>query len=63
MLEKDMISLKARSQFSPPMQLLSTKSSRNRWIDNNGLATIGSLVLEWTHLADLTGNQTYAHLS
>lgn len=29
----------------------------------NGLATIGSLVLEWTHLSDLTGNQTYAQLS
>jgi mannosyl-oligosaccharide alpha-1,2-mannosidase len=29
----------------------------------NGLATIGSLVLEWTHLSDLTGNKTYAELS
>jgi mannosyl-oligosaccharide alpha-1,2-mannosidase len=29
----------------------------------NGLATIGSLVLEWTHLSDLTGNTTYATLS
>lgn len=29
----------------------------------NGLATIGSLVLEWTHLSDLTGNQTYAQLA
>lgn len=29
----------------------------------NGLATAGSLVLEWTRLADLTGNQTYAKLS
>ncbi|TQS34146.1 hypothetical protein Golomagni_05484, partial [Golovinomyces magnicellulatus] len=29
----------------------------------NTLATIGTLVLEWTHLSDLTGNQTYAKLS
>lgn len=31
--------------------------------NTNGLATAGSLVLEWTRLADLTGNQTYAELS
>lgn len=30
---------------------------------DNNLATAGSLVLEWTHLSDLTGNQTYAQLS
>lgn len=30
---------------------------------NNSLSQIGTLVLEWTHLADLTGNQTYANLS
>ena len=29
----------------------------------NGLAQIGSLVLEWSHLSDLTGNQKYAELS
>ena len=29
----------------------------------NGLATIGSLVLEWTHLSDLTGNATYGQLT
>jgi mannosyl-oligosaccharide alpha-1,2-mannosidase len=29
----------------------------------NGLATIGTLVLEWTHLSDLTGNATFAELS
>ncbi|GAB7362051.1 hypothetical protein MBLNU230_g2085t1 [Neophaeotheca triangularis] len=31
--------------------------------DTNGLATIGTLVLEWTHLSDLTGNDRYADLS
>ena len=30
---------------------------------DNGLATIGTLVLEWTHLSDLTGDDTYANLS
>jgi mannosyl-oligosaccharide alpha-1,2-mannosidase len=29
---------------------------------NNGLATVGTLILEWTRLADLTGNTTYASL-
>ncbi|KAH8696524.1 putative mannosyl-oligosaccharide alpha-1,2-mannosidase 1B [Talaromyces proteolyticus] len=29
----------------------------------NGLAAIGSLVLEWTRLADLTGNAEYGNLS
>ncbi|KAK3686852.1 Mannosyl-oligosaccharide alpha-1,2-mannosidase 1B [Vermiconidia calcicola] len=31
--------------------------------DTNGLATIGTLVLEWTRLSDLTGNDTYAKLA
>ncbi|KAI1141404.1 glycoside hydrolase family 47 protein [Hypoxylon sp. FL0543] len=29
----------------------------------NGIATIGTLVLEWTHLSDITGNDTYAQLT
>ena len=29
---------------------------------NNGLATTGTLVLEWTRLSDVTGNKTYAEL-
>jgi mannosyl-oligosaccharide alpha-1,2-mannosidase len=29
----------------------------------NGLATTGTLVLEWTHLSDLTGNETYGALT
>lgn len=38
----------------------------NKTTDNspdNGLATTGTLVLEWTHLSDLTGDTTYADLS
>lgn len=29
---------------------------------NNGLATVGTLIMEWTRLADLSGNKTYASL-
>ena len=31
--------------------------------EENGLATIGTLVLEWTRLSDLTGNDTYGQLA
>ena len=40
--------------FNPP----STDNSTT-----NGLATIGTLVLEWTRLSDLTGNKTYGALA
>lgn len=30
---------------------------------SNGLATVGTLVLEWVRLSDLTGNKTYADLT
>jgi mannosyl-oligosaccharide alpha-1,2-mannosidase len=30
--------------------------------DTNGLATVGTLILEWVRLADLSGNRTYADL-
>lgn len=29
---------------------------------NNGLATVGTLILEWVRLADLSGNKTYASI-
>ncbi|KAI0386383.1 glycoside hydrolase family 47 protein [Hypomontagnella monticulosa] len=29
----------------------------------NGIATIGTLVLEWTHLSDITGNDKYAKVT
>lgn len=41
--------------------ILSNRS--NDGSTTNGLATIGTLVLEWTHLSDLTGNDTYAALT
>jgi len=37
-------------------------STRGNDGSNNGLATVGTLVLEWTRLADITGNTTYAAL-
>ncbi|KAH8808493.1 glycoside hydrolase [Xylogone sp. PMI_703] len=37
--------------------------SRTDGSTTNGLATIGTLVLEWTRLSDLTGNATYGELS
>lgn len=40
--------------FNPP---------RTDGATTNGLATIGTLVLEYTHLSDLTGNETYGILA
>ncbi|KAH7070525.1 glycoside hydrolase [Paraphoma chrysanthemicola] len=37
-----------------------TFSNRGNDGDNNGLATVGTLILEWVRLADLSGNATYA---
>jgi mannosyl-oligosaccharide alpha-1,2-mannosidase len=39
-----------------------TLSDRSVDKSANGLATVGTLVLEWVRLADLTGNTTYATL-
>ncbi|KAK1759562.1 glycoside hydrolase family 47 protein [Echria macrotheca] len=41
-------------RFDPPRRVGS---------ETNGLATIGTLVLEWTRLSDLTGNPEYAKLA
>ncbi|KAK4459283.1 glycoside hydrolase [Cladorrhinum samala] len=40
--------------FNPP---------RKAGSQTNGIATIGTLVLEWTRLSDLTGDQQYARLA
>jgi mannosyl-oligosaccharide alpha-1,2-mannosidase len=37
-------------------------SNRGHDGSTNGLATVGTLILEWTRLADLSGNSTYASL-
>ena len=44
-----------------PYNLLNL-STRRVTAEPNGLATVGTLILEWTRLADLTGNRTYASL-
>lgn len=36
---------------------------RNSGTGNNNVAEIGTLVLEWTHLSDLTGNPLYGQLA
>ena len=46
-----------------PSNNLYLKHHRTDGSDTNGLATIGTLVLEWTHLSDLTGNDTYGELA
>ena len=45
----------------PTFYLNPTK--RNSGASNNNIAEIGTLVLEWTRLADLSGNKTYAELA
>jgi mannosyl-oligosaccharide alpha-1,2-mannosidase len=37
-------------------------NNRSNSGEPNGLATVGTLILEWTRLADLSGNQTYADI-
>lgn len=37
-------------------------STRSVVAEPNGLATVGTLIMEWVRLTDLTGNTTYAEL-
>lgn len=46
-----------------PYNNLYLETHTNDGSTTNGLATIGSLVLEWTHLSDLTGDPKYAELT
>ena len=46
-----------------PYNNLIFSSRSNDGSTTNGLATTGTLVLEWTHLSDLTGNDTYGALT
>lgn len=38
-------------------------TKKNSGADKNNIAEIGTLVLEWTRLSDLSGNSTYAELA
>lgn len=50
---------------SPSGVPYNTLSFTDRSVVNasNGLATVGTLILEWVRLADITGNKTYAELT
>ncbi|PFH62751.1 hypothetical protein XA68_12179 [Ophiocordyceps unilateralis] len=50
------------SGIPDPGLFLNPTHRRSGSLDNN-LAEAGTLVLEWTRLSDLTGNQTYAQLA
>lgn len=59
----DLLSVAFDTETGIPYNNLDWSPVRPQAADTNGLATIGTLVLEWTHLSDLTGNETYAQLS
>lgn len=46
-----------------PSNILYFNPPRTDGATTNGIATIGTLVLEFTHLSDLTGNKTYGVLA
>nr|XP_036587807.1 mannosyl-oligosaccharide alpha-mannosidase precursor [Colletotrichum truncatum]KAF6798948.1 mannosyl-oligosaccharide alpha-mannosidase precursor [Colletotrichum truncatum] len=47
----------------PDNTLIYDPKPRKSGSSTNGIATIGTLVLEWTRLSDLTGDMQYANLS
>lgn len=51
------------TQTGIPYNNLYFNNRSNDGSTTNGLATIGTLVLEWTRLSDLTGNTTYSELA
>jgi mannosyl-oligosaccharide alpha-1,2-mannosidase len=59
----DSLSFAFNTTSGVPDNLLDFKARTRVGGSTNGLATIGTLVLEWTRLADLTGNRTYADLA
>ncbi|KAI9368102.1 mannosyl-oligosaccharide alpha-1,2-mannosidase 1B [Aspergillus egyptiacus] len=46
-----------------PYNMINITSHGNDGAETNGLAVTGTLVLEWTRLSDLTGDDEYARLS
>lgn len=46
-----------------PYNNLIFSNDSNDGSTTNGLATIGTLILEWSRLSDLTGNTTYTELA
>lgn len=46
----------------PDTTIFLNPEPKRKGSENNGIAGVGTLVLEWTRLGDLTGNDTYAQL-
>lgn len=59
----DLLSVAFDTPSGVPVNSLDWEPPRPQAVSTNGVATIGTLVLEWTRLSDLTGNQTYASLA
>lgn len=59
----DLLSIAFDTPTGIPINNLDWEPPRPQNETTNGLATIGTLVMEWTRLSDLTGNQTYAQLA
>ncbi|KJK81769.1 putative mannosyl-oligosaccharide alpha-1,2-mannosidase [Metarhizium anisopliae BRIP 53293] len=47
----------------PDPTIFLNPTKKNSGTDRNNIAEIGTLVLEWTRLSDLSGNKTYAELA
>lgn len=59
----DSLSYAFETPSGVPYNNLLLNSRGNDGSTTNGLATTGSLILEWTRLSDLTGNETYGQLA
>jgi mannosyl-oligosaccharide alpha-1,2-mannosidase len=59
----DSLSYAFETPSGVPYNNLHLNSRGNDGSTTNGLATTGSLILEWTRLSDLTGNKTYGQLA
>lgn len=59
----DSLSYAFETPSGVPYNNLRLNSRGNDGSTTNGLATTGSLILEWTRLSDLTGNSTYGELA
>lgn len=59
----DLLSVAFDTPSGVPVNSLDWSPPRPQGDTTNGVATIGTLVLEWTRLSDLTGNETYGQLA
>lgn len=59
----DLLSVAFSTESGVPINDLDWSPPRGQSVSTNGIATIGTLVLEWTRLSDKTGIDKYAQLS